>query len=47
MSVTAVAKKLALKFAPELRFQIDATFDQMDNARRLLDQEDVRRDLDD
>ena len=42
-----VAKKLALKFAPELRFQIDATFDQMDNARRLLDQEDVRRDLDD
>ena len=41
-----VAKKLTLKFAPDLRFQLDRTFDQMDETRRLLDSDDVRRDLD-
>lgn len=41
-----VSKTLTLKFSPELRFQIDETFDQMDNTRRLFSQEDVRRDLD-
>ena len=40
-----VAKKLALKFAPELRFQLDETFDQMDDTRRILAQDAVRRDL--
>lgn len=40
-----VAKGLALKFAPELRFRLDETFDRMDETRRLLDQEAVRRDL--
>lgn len=40
-----VAKKLALKFAPDLRFQLDETFDQMDDTRRMLNQEAVRRDL--
>lgn len=40
-----VARKLALKFAPELRFRLDRTFDQMDDTRRLLDQDAVRRDL--
>ena len=39
-----VAKKLALKFAPDLRFQLDETFDRMDETRRLFDQESVRRD---
>lgn len=42
-----VAKGLALKFSPELRFQVDETFDQMDDTRRLFSQDDVRRDLDD
>jgi ribosome-binding factor A len=40
----AVSKKLALKFAPDLRFQLDDTFDRMDDTRRMLDQEVVRRD---
>ena len=43
----AVSKELTLKFAPELRFRIDETFDRMDETRRLLDRDDVRRDLDD
>lgn len=42
----AVSKKLALKFAPDLRFQLDQTFDQMDDTRRMLSQDSVRRDLD-
>lgn len=41
-----VAKKLALKFAPDLRFQLDETFDRMDDTRRMLNQDAVRRDLD-
>lgn len=41
-----VAKKLTLKFAPELRFQLDMTFDQMDETRRMLSQDVVRRDAD-
>ncbi|WP_212523026.1 30S ribosome-binding factor RbfA [Actibacterium sp. MT2.3-13A] len=40
-----VAKKMALKFAPEIRFAIDETFDQMDETRRLFAQESVRRDI--
>lgn len=40
-----VAKSLALKFAPELRFEIDDTFDRMDETRRLFSQDDVKRDL--
>ncbi|MCG6904374.1 MAG: 30S ribosome-binding factor RbfA [Rhodobacter sp.] len=43
----AVNKGLTLKFSPELRFAIDETFDQMDETRRLLADEHVRRDLDD
>lgn len=42
----AVSKKLALKFAPDLRFQLDETFDRMDETRRMLSQDTVRRDLD-
>ena len=42
----AVSKKLALKFAPDLRFQLDETFDRMDDTRRMLSQDAVRRDLD-
>lgn len=40
-----IGKKLALKFAPDLRFRIDETFDQLDETRRLFAQEDVRRDV--
>ena len=40
----AVSKKLALKFAPDLRFQLDETFDRMDDTRRMLNQDAVRRD---
>jgi ribosome-binding factor A len=40
----AVSKKLALKFAPDLRFQLDETFDRMDDTRRMLNRDDVRRD---
>ncbi|APE44811.1 ribosome-binding factor A [Sulfitobacter alexandrii] len=41
-----VAKKLTLKFAPDLRFRLDQTFDQMDETRRMLNQDVVRRDAD-
>ncbi|SCZ66629.1 30S ribosome-binding factor RbfA [Epibacterium ulvae] len=40
-----IGKKAGLKFAPDLRFQIDTTFDQMDNTRRMLEQDAVRRDI--
>ncbi|WP_120502444.1 30S ribosome-binding factor RbfA [Roseovarius sp. EL26] len=39
-----IGKKLALKYAPDLRFRVDTTFDQMDETRRLFSQDDVRRD---
>jgi len=42
-----VGKKLGLKYAPELRFRIDETFDQLDETRRLFAQDDVRRDVED
>ncbi|MEC3863350.1 30S ribosome-binding factor RbfA [Mesobacterium sp. TK19101] len=41
----AVSRNLTLKFAPELRFRLDETFDRMDETRRLFSQDDVRRDL--
>ena len=41
-----IAKKLALKFAPDLRFRLDDTFDRMDDTRNMLNQDAVRRDLD-
>lgn len=43
----AVSKGLALKFAPDLRFLVDETFDQMDEARRLFADDHVRQDLED
>lgn len=42
-----VVRGSTLKFAPELRFEIDATFDQMDATRALLAKAHVRQDLDD
>lgn len=40
-----VSRKLTLKFAPELRFRIDDTFDKLDESRRMFSQDAVRRDL--
>lgn len=42
-----VTKGMALKFSPKLRFLADQSFDQMDETRRLLSLDDVRRDLED
>lgn len=42
-----VVKGGTMKFAPELRFEIDGTFDQMDATRALLAEDHVRQDLDD
>lgn len=41
----AIGKKTGLKFTPDLRFQLDQTFDQMDDTRRMLNQDTVRRDV--
>jgi ribosome-binding factor A len=41
----AVSRGLNLKFAPELRFRLDETFDQLDDTRRLFARDEVRRDL--
>ena len=41
----AVSKNMTLKFAPELRFRLDETFDQLDDTRRLFAQDAVRRDV--
>lgn len=40
-----VARGLELKFAPELRFAIDRTFDRMDAARRIFAEPRVQADL--
>lgn len=40
-----VAKGLNLKYAPALHFEVDRTFDQMDETRRLLSEDRVRRDI--
>ena len=42
-----VVKGGSMKFAPELRFEIDGTFDQMDATRALLAENHVRQDIDD
>lgn len=41
----AVNKGMTLKFSAELKFIIDESFDRMDETRRLLNQEAVRRDV--
>jgi len=39
-------RNVHLKFSPELKFAVDTTFAQMDETRRLLSQDQVRRDVD-
>ncbi|MFU8778655.1 MAG: 30S ribosome-binding factor RbfA [Roseovarius sp.] len=40
-----IGKKVGLKYAPDLRFRLDETFDQIDETRRLFQQDAVRRDV--
>ncbi|NQV61180.1 MAG: 30S ribosome-binding factor RbfA [Alphaproteobacteria bacterium] len=40
-----VARRVSLKFAPRLRFQIDHSFDNADHIGRLLQRSDVAPDL--
>jgi len=42
---TIIGRKAQLKYAPDLRFQLDMTFDQMDATRDMLAQANVRQDL--
>ncbi len=42
-----ITKQMNLKYAPDLRFIIDETFDQMDATRELFNQDKVRQDLGD
>ena len=41
----SVSKVLTLKFAPEIRFELDETFVRMDETRRLLSQDQVKQDV--
>jgi ribosome-binding factor A len=40
-----VASELTLKYAPDLRFRPDETFDRLDESRRLFSDPAVRRDI--
>ncbi|MCL7464144.1 30S ribosome-binding factor RbfA [Phaeovulum sp. NW3] len=40
-----VSRTLTLKFAPELRFRLDETFDRLDETRRMFADERVQRDI--
>lgn len=39
------ARRMSLKFAPDLRFRVDDLFDRMDETSKLFAQERVRRDV--
>ena len=41
----SVNKLVSLKYSPDLKFVLDRTFDQLDETRRLLDQEIVKKDV--
>lgn len=41
----AVTREVNLKFSPTLRFEVDETFDKMDDTRRMLSDDKVRRDV--
>ncbi len=41
-----VGKGMQLKYTPEIKFQIDETFDRLDDTRAMFADENVRRDLD-
>lgn len=41
----AVSREMTLKYAPDLRFRIDETFDRIDESRRMFADETVARDV--
>ena len=41
----SVNKQVSLKYSPERKFVLDRTFDQLDETRRLLGQDVVKRDI--
>lgn len=41
----SIGKAVGLKYAPDLRFLIDDTFDRMDASRRMFAQDKVQQDL--
>ncbi|TYO90709.1 30S ribosome-binding factor RbfA [Oceanicella actignis] len=41
----ALARHVTMKYLPDLRFVLDESFDRMDETRRLLSEERVRRDV--
>ncbi len=41
----AVNKQVSLKYSPDLKFVLDRTFDQLDETRRLLNQDIVQKDV--
>jgi ribosome-binding factor A len=41
-----IARRVNLKFAPDIRFRIDERFDEADRIERLLRSPDVKRDID-
>ena len=40
-----IASELTLKYAPDLRFRPDETFDRLDETRRLFEDPSVQRDI--
>jgi ribosome-binding factor A len=40
-----IMREITLKYAPDLRFVIDESFDRIDETRALFDREEVRRDI--
>ncbi|TNC72403.1 30S ribosome-binding factor RbfA [Rubellimicrobium roseum] len=40
-----IAREMTLKHVPDLKFEIDETFDRIDATRRMFSDERVRRDL--
>jgi ribosome-binding factor A len=42
-----IARRVNLKFAPDIRFRIDERFDEAERIEKLLRSPEVRRDLDD
>ena len=41
-----IARRVNLKFAPDIRFRIDESFDEAERIRKLLQSPEVARDLD-
>ncbi len=40
-----INRSVTLKFSPKLKFVLDRTFDNLDEARRIFDDETVQRDI--